>query len=102
MSHSKPTDAQLENRFAYHAPVGDQVARYAAVRAACLEAAKKIRDLTPCSPEQTRALNSLHDAMMRANAAIACNEGSPTTPPESEMSPNEAVAEAARRGYAGR
>lgn len=70
----KPTDEQLENRFVHHAPQGDQAERYAAIRAKLLEAAKFIRDLTPCSPEQTRAINALDEAMMLANAAIARNE----------------------------
>lgn len=79
--HSKPTDEQLVNRYCYHAPVGDQPARYCKVRNAVIEAAKVIRDVTPCSPEQTRAFNALDEAMMLANAAIARNEGSPVVPP---------------------
>jgi hypothetical protein len=74
MSHQKPTDAELENRYTYHAPKGDQIGRYASVRAKILETAKFIRDSTPCSPEQSRALNALDDAMFLANAAIARHE----------------------------
>jgi hypothetical protein len=71
---SKPTDEQLTNRFMHHPPQGDQADRYVAIRAKMLETAKVVRDLTPCSPEQTRALNALDEAMMLANAAIARNE----------------------------
>lgn len=62
------------NRILHHPPKGDQAERYAAIRAKMLEAAKVVRDLTPCSPEQTRAINALDEAMMLANAAIAQNE----------------------------
>lgn len=70
----KPTDEQLENRFRHHPPKGDQAERYAQVREAVLDAAKTIVRLTPCSAEQTRALNALDETMMLANAAIARNE----------------------------
>lgn len=74
MPFTKPTDEDLTSRYAYHAPKGDQVERYAAIRAKVLETAMLVRDLTPCSPEQARALNALDEAMMLANAAIARNE----------------------------
>lgn len=74
MAFAKPTDEQLENRYIHHPPKGDQADRYVAIRNQVLETAKVIRDLTPCSAEQTRALNALDDAMMLANAAIARNE----------------------------
>lgn len=74
MAFVKPTDEQLDNRYTYHAPKGDQADRYAAIRASVLATARLVRDLTPCSPEQARALNALDEAMMLANAAIARNE----------------------------
>ena len=70
----KPTDAQLEHRYLHHPPKGDQAERYAAIRAKICETAKVVRDLTPCCPEQSIALNKLDEAMMIANAAIARNE----------------------------
>lgn len=74
-----PTDQQLENRYTYHAPFGDQVERYAVIRAQILETAKLIRDLTPCSREQSCAFAALDEAMFNANAAIARNEKPPLT-----------------------
>lgn len=74
MPKEKPTHQQIENLYAYHPPKGDQVSRYAAIRANIQETAKFIRDNTPASREQERSLESLHNAMMQANAAIACNE----------------------------
>ncbi len=64
----------MENRFMHHAPKGDQAQRYEKVRSAILQAATLCVDLTPCSPEQTRAVNALDEAMMLFNAAIARNE----------------------------
>lgn len=74
MPFEKPTVEQLENRFNHHPPKGDQGERYGLIRAHILDAAKKCVDLTPVSPEQTRALNALDEAMMLFNAAIARNE----------------------------
>ncbi len=71
--HTKPTDAQLENRFMHHPPVGDQAKRFEQIRTACCDLAKLIRDLTPCCPEQSLAINAVDQAMMWANAAIARN-----------------------------
>lgn len=70
----KPTDQQLENRYCYHPPKGDQTERYAAIRARCLDLAKFIRDNTPCCPDQSLALTALDDVMFRSNAAIARSE----------------------------
>lgn len=74
MPFEKPTVEQLENRYSYHAPKGDQAARYEQIRHAIKQAAVTCVGLTPCSPEQTRALNELDLAMMLFNAAIARNE----------------------------
>lgn len=74
MAFRKPTVEQLANRFDCHPPKGDQAERYASVRHAIKQAAITCVDLTPCSPEQTRALNALDEAMRLFNAAIARNE----------------------------
>ena len=74
MTHNKPTDEQLEQRFVYHAPKGEQHIRYEKVRRIILDTAKELVSITPCSPEQSRALNSLDEAMFLFNAAIARNE----------------------------
>ena len=81
MPFEKTTDAQLRNRYSYHAPKPDavvsgmdQAQRYEQIRAIILVTASLIRDLTPISPEQARAFNALDEAMFLANAAIARNE----------------------------
>lgn len=74
MPFEKPTRDQLANRYTYHAPKGDQAQRYERIRQQIYATATVCVDLTPCSPEQTRALNALDEAMMLFNAAIARNE----------------------------
>lgn len=74
MAFEKPTVEELGKRFFHHPPKGDQAERYSAVRMKIYEAACSCVALTPCSPEQTRALNALDEAMMLFNAAIARNE----------------------------
>lgn len=74
MPFEKPTVEQLAHRFEHHPPKGDQVGKYVEVRHAIKQAAIACVRLTPCSPEQTRALNALDEAMMLFNAAIARNE----------------------------
>lgn len=75
-----PTDADLAHRYLHHPPKGDQAERYELIRAKILEAAKCIRDLTPCSPEQSLMFNALDQAMFLANASIARHEGLPPIP----------------------
>lgn len=80
--HRKPTVQELENRFCYHAPFGDQADRYAHIRKVIGECCIQCVFRTPCSPEQTRAVNAMHEAMMLFNAAIAVNEReTPPLPP---------------------
>ena len=74
MPFEKPTPSQLSHRYTYHAPKGDQAKRYETIRAVILGAAQIGVENTPVSPEQTRALNALDEAMFLFNAAIARNE----------------------------
>lgn len=66
--------ADLNNRFSYHAPKGDQAERYGALREKTKELATLIVQLTPSSREQATALTQLTLVSMLANAAIAINE----------------------------
>ena len=65
---------RINNDFVYHAPYGDQLERYAALREAGRLLAIKIVESTPISREQSLALTNLEQAIMFANAAIARNE----------------------------
>lgn len=69
----------VDRAFVYHAPHGDQPERYQRLRAAFLATALAIENLCPVSAERTRALQTLSDAMMQANSAIARNEINPET-----------------------
>lgn len=70
----KPTDDALANRFRHHPPTGDQGVRYGRIRSAIEETARACVSLTPASPEQSRAIDKLDEAMFLFNAAIARNE----------------------------
>jgi len=74
MAFEKPTREEIKNRFMHHIPKGDQSDRYEKIRGLIGDVAIRCVELTPCSPEQTRALNALDDAMMLFNAAIARRE----------------------------
>lgn len=71
---AKALEGQLEHFFTYHPPKEDQPERYKQLRQAGLEFAKKIIGLTPHCPDQTAAIRKIREAVMTANAAIACNE----------------------------
>lgn len=64
----------LDNRFTYHPPKGDQTERYGAIRDLAKHLAELITKATPASREQSLALTNLEQAVMWANAAIARNE----------------------------
>jgi hypothetical protein len=67
------TDSQLDNWFTYHSPKPNQPASYEAIREAGKLLAIAIRDLTPPSADQTAAIRKVREAVMTANAAIACD-----------------------------
>lgn len=63
---------QLDNWFTYHAPTNDQQIRYVAIRDAARAFAGILIENTPPSADQTAAIRKLREAVMIANAAIAC------------------------------
>lgn len=69
----KPTDDDLDNRFRYHRPGPDAIAKHAQVTELTLALAKQIRDICPDGRNLSLALTHLEDVRMRANAAIACD-----------------------------
>lgn len=64
----------LSHRFTYHAPFGDQVERYQALRTLGRELAESIDAICPDSKEKDRALDALDQVIFLANASIARNE----------------------------
>lgn len=63
----------LENVFTYHAPDGpEQIAIYQKVREGGLEMARLIDRACPDGAEKTLAVRKIQEAVMWANAGIAC------------------------------
>ena len=67
-------DEQLVNWFSYHKPTADQPGQYERLRAAALTFARVIKAECPGeSPDTTAAIRKVREAVMTANAAIACD-----------------------------
>jgi len=68
-----PIDMEdLENWFTYHAPQGSDLAKYEMIRNSAKEFAKTVINNTPQSTDQAAAIRKIREAVMTANAAIAC------------------------------
>ena len=72
-------DDALVNWFTYHTPRDDQPGRYESIRRAGLDMARVINLACPDSADKTAAIRKVREAVMTANAAIAC-----TPPPPSD------------------
>jgi hypothetical protein len=73
------SEAEIEKRFTYHKPIGNQPARYEIIRDKAKGLALLVRDLCPDSRERMLALLHLENTVMWANAAIARNENEATS-----------------------
>lgn len=72
------TQAELDNWFTYHPPVSpEQAATYVALREAAKTFAEAVVRYTPPSADQTEAVRKVREAVMTANAAIACAKAAP-------------------------
>lgn len=67
----------LDNLFTYHAPFGDQAARYEKISLAAKEFARVVMENTPKCADQTFAIRKIIDARMSANMTISLNEEKP-------------------------
>lgn len=65
---------EMEARFTYHTPKGDQVERYQVLRDKVRELAELIDESCPDSREKALAMTNVEQACMWANAAIARRE----------------------------
>ena len=63
---------RLDNWFTYHSPGEGDAQRYETIRKAGRAFAQVIVDNTPPSADQTVALRKIREAVMTANASIAC------------------------------
>lgn len=64
--------ATLENWFTYHPPTPEQLEAYHAIRTAAMIFAETIVKHTTASADQSAAIRKVREAVMTANAAIAC------------------------------
>lgn len=67
----------VDNNFTYHAPFGDQAARYVLLRSEAKVLAVLLLAHCPESRERSLALTKLEESVFWANAAIARNEKPP-------------------------
>lgn len=72
-----PTAYDIDNWFTYHPPKPDQVLRYETLREGGRRLAVLIDARCPDSRERDNAFSCLREAIMWANASVACNEGDP-------------------------
>jgi hypothetical protein len=63
---------QIEQWFTYHAPAGDDPMHYTALREAGNALARTIAEHTPRCADQSAAIRKVREAVMTANAAVAC------------------------------
>lgn len=69
---TKISQEQLDNWFNYHKPSEDQIPKYAAIRSIGMLMAQTIVEHAPPSADTTAAIRLIREAVMTANAAIAC------------------------------
>ena len=67
-----PDDDALQNWFTYHAPTTEDVQKYLDIRNGGLEFARIIMANCPNGPDKTVAIRAVREAVMWANASIAC------------------------------
>jgi DNA polymerase III alpha subunit (gram-positive type) len=66
------TNANLENWFVYHSPTNEQLPKFRAIRDAAKHFAQVVIENTQPSADQTDAVRKIREAVMTANASIAC------------------------------
>jgi hypothetical protein len=66
------SEDDIDNWFTYHPPSLGQTNAYEAIRDAGRHFAHIILINTPASADQTAAIRKIREAVMTANAAIAC------------------------------
>lgn len=71
----KVKQADIDRWFEYHRPGPGQPEKYERIRAAAKAFVELIVELTPGSADQNAAVRKVREAVMTANAAIACGPG---------------------------
>lgn len=67
------TAADLDRYFNYHPPGQADIPKFKAIRDAGRAFAQEVVLCTPAGPDQTAAVRKIREAVMTANAAIACD-----------------------------
>lgn len=62
----------IDHLFTYHPPSQDQIPKYNELREAAKKFAKTVYRLTPEGEEKKIAIQKIREAVMFANASIAC------------------------------
>lgn len=70
----RPTEDEIFSWFMYHAPNEVQIAQYLVIREKGKELADTIMLNCPESADRTVAIRKVREAVMTANASIACAE----------------------------
>lgn len=71
---AEPVNPELDRRFTYHAPKGNQAVRYERIRAMAKSFAYALDQMCPNSREKSLAWTALEESVFWANASIARNE----------------------------
>lgn len=66
------TTDQIDNWFTYHAPTSDDLVAYDKLRSSAKAFASAINEICPESADKTAAIRKVREAVMTANASIAC------------------------------
>lgn len=69
-----PEEMNIRNLFSYHKPKNDQAARYEILRDVGRKLAVTIMECCPESEDRKCAIRKVREAVMTANASIACNK----------------------------
>lgn len=67
------SETQLQHWFTYHPPDPAQLPHYIALREAAHQFALTVVRHTPPCADQTAAIRKIREAVMTANAAVACD-----------------------------
>lgn len=67
------TQDNLDNWFTYHAPTEDQIEKYQKLRQSGKFLAETILENVPDGPDQSAAIRKVREAIMTANAGLACD-----------------------------
>ena len=71
--YGMPTEHELTNWFRYHPPTAGDRDKYDRLRCAAKKFAQDVMECTPPCADQSAAIRKIREAVMTANAAIACD-----------------------------